>query len=234
MGHNAPMTARGTLDRPDDTRHRIRLLAPALLLAALTYPVTELHPLAALLYALLSIAVLTLGARVAAVSRWRELAATAVAAVIALLSVPWVMFPEQVWLSLGVYGLLVVFHLLVIAAVLGHLLAPGGTDHDVLVTGTSLYALAGALFVPAAMIVHQGSALVGEAAYRAEGAITWQRMVHFSFTTLTTVGSGDVAPATATAQALAAGEAMFGVLIVALIIGRLAGAVAAPAPRRGV
>ena len=203
------------------TRHRVRLLLPALLLINVAYPVSEVHAAAALAYAFAYIALLALGARVAAVSRARQITATAVAGGIALLSVPWVMFPDTLWLSLSVFGLLVVFHVLVIAAVARHLMHVR-RNRDVLYAGTSLYVLVGDMFVPAAMIVHLLTVqLSGAVAYGTDAAIDWQRMVYVSFTTLTTLGRDTLPPVTPAAQALSIAEATAGVVVLAVIIARL-------------
>jgi hypothetical protein len=57
-------------------------------------------------------------------------------------------------------------------------------------------------------------------------------MVHFSFATLTTLGSDDLRPASSAAQALAVFEAILGVLIVALLIARLVAAATTRQRRR--
>jgi len=206
---------------PEVTRHRVRLMLPALVLINLAYPASEVHPAAALAYAFAYVALLGLGARVAAVTRARQIAATTIASVIALLSVPWVMFPDALWLSLSVYALLVGFHLLVIAAVTHHLLEVR-SNRDVLVAGGSLYVLVGDVFVPAAMIVHLVTVqLTGAAAYGGQLAIAWQQMAYVSFTTLTSLGRDTLQPVTAAAQALAIAEATVGVLVLAVIVARL-------------
>ncbi len=56
-----------------------------------------------------------------------------------------------------------------------------------------------------------------------EVPVVWQRMVYFSYSTLTTLGYGDITPRSAWAQSLAAVEAMLGLLYIAVIIGRLVG-----------
>lgn len=221
------MTTAGDDPPHDLTPRRVRLLLPALLTVSLAYPVIDLHPAAAIAYVVIYIALLALAARVAAVSHRRRRAATAVAGVIALLSVPWIMFQDIVWLTLAVYALLVLFHLMVIAAIGEYLLEAHEVDVDVLFAGTSLYVLIGDMFIPAAMIVNVTTvALTGAPAYVTDGAVTWQQMTYFSFATLTTLGYGDILPATSPAQALAVAEAVLGVLTVALIIGRLVGSVA--------
>lgn len=210
-----------------DTRRRVRVLLPALLVVTLAYPVSLLHPAAAIAYALCYVGVLALGARVASVTRRRTVVATAIAGTIALLVVPWALWPDVLWLLLVVYGLLVVFHLLVMVAIGEYLLEAPEVDRDVIFAGTSLYVLAGDLFIPATMLVDTLAVeLTGSTAY-VGGPVRWQDMAYFSFTTLTTLGYGDITPAHPVSRALAIAEAILGVLIVALIIGRLVGAAAA-------
>jgi hypothetical protein len=224
IGHTDGVETQEAVGAAEFTRHRVRLLLPALVLVTVAYPVNELHPAAALAYAFAYVALLALGARVASVTKVRQVTATIVAGAIALLSVPWVMFPDALWLALSVYALLVAFHLLVIAAVAEQLFERPQSNGDVLAAGTSLYVLVGDMFVPAAMIVHLVTVqLTGAAAYVADAPIGWHQMVYVSFTTLTTLGRGTLQPATSAAEALAITEAVLGVLVVAVIIARLAG-----------
>lgn len=214
-----------------DTRHRVRLLLPALLVVTLAYPVSLLHPAAAVGYALCYVGVFALGARVASVTRRRTVAATGLAGVIALLVVPWTLRPDVLWLSLTTYALLVVFHVFVILAIGEYLLEAPEVDRDVLFAGTSLYVLAGDMFIPAGMLVDLLSVRLAGASAYTTGPLQWQDMTYFSFMTLTTLGYGDIAPANPVSRSLAIAEAILGVLIVTLIIGRLVGA--ATAARRG-
>jgi len=57
-------------------------------------------------------------------------------------------------------------------------------------------------------------------------------LIYFSFTTLTTLGYGDISPATSMAQSLAILEAMTGVLYMALIIGMLVGIYSSSSKRK--
>ena len=51
-------------------------------------------------------------------------------------------------------------------------------------------------------------------------------MLYFSLVTVTTVGYGDIAPATSVAQICAALEAALGTLYIAVLIGRIVGQLA--------
>lgn len=56
-----------------------------------------------------------------------------------------------------------------------------------------------------------------------EDAIGWRQLIYFSFMTLTTIGYGDIRPATSEAQSLAIVEGVVGVLYVAVLIARIVG-----------
>lgn len=215
------------------TRHRVRLLLPVLLVVILAYPLSAVSRAAAVVYAVLYVAVLAAGARVAAVTRWRAVTASALAAFLALLHVPWTLTDRTLWLSVVFLVLLIAFNVLVIAAIGEYLLAAPEVDTDVVFAGTSLYVLVGNAFIPAGLLVDEiALTLTGASAYSG-GPMDWASMTYFSFTTLTTLGYGDISPTATIAQALAIGEALLGVLIMALIIGRLVGAVANRDRRHG-
>ena len=52
-------------------------------------------------------------------------------------------------------------------------------------------------------------------------AITWRRMYYFSFTTLTTLGYGDITPISPVVEPVVTAEAVIGVLYVAVLMARL-------------
>ncbi|HSG29750.1 MAG TPA: ion channel, partial [Candidatus Krumholzibacterium sp.] len=55
------------------------------------------------------------------------------------------------------------------------------------------------------------------------GTVNLSDLVYFSFSTLTTLGYGDLIPVSTTARSLAIIEAVAGVLYIAIIISRLVG-----------
>ncbi|MBX2859889.1 MAG: hypothetical protein KTR14_01550 [Vampirovibrio sp.] len=57
--------------------------------------------------------------------------------------------------------------------------------------------------------------------YQKLGSLVWTDFVYFSFTTLTTLGYGDITPATSYAQSLTILESCTGVLYIAVLISRL-------------
>jgi hypothetical protein len=56
-----------------------------------------------------------------------------------------------------------------------------------------------------------------------DGAVNWWDLVYFSFTTLTSVGFGEITPVTSHARSLVMVEQVVGVLFVALLVARLTG-----------
>ena len=56
-----------------------------------------------------------------------------------------------------------------------------------------------------------------------EHDVSWTKFLYFSFTTLTTLGIGDIIPASAFSQSFTSLEAVVGVLFIAVLIGRLVG-----------
>lgn len=213
---------------PDErTRARVRHLLPALLGVTVAYPITLVHDAAAAIFALLYVALLALGARVAGITERRRRAAVLSAVAIVVLGAVRLTFTGTLPLELAFWTLLFVFHALVFLAIFEYLLDQHDVDRDVIFAGTSLYVLVGDMFVPAAMVVHLLSERFwGTAAYILPEPVRWQDLVYFSFTTLTSLGYGDVLPHNAAAKSLAIAESVLGVLVLALIIGRLVGTAA--------
>jgi hypothetical protein len=214
----------------DRTPVRVRHLLPALLGVTVAYPITLVHDAAATIYALLYVALLALGARVASVTERRRRAAIIIAVIIVVLGIARLVFTGVLAIDLAFWTSLLAFHVMVFAVIFEYLLEQDVVDREVIFAGTSLYVLVGDMFVAPAMIVHLLSErLWHTAAYAMPQPIRWQDLVYFSFTTLTSLGYGDVLPRNAAARSLAIAESVLGVLVLALIIGRLVGTAAGKA-----
>jgi len=102
---------------------------------------------------------------------------------------------------------------------------------DTILGGICVYLLLGLLWVSAFTlleIAQPGSLLVNGMALdqggaEAHEAFRFTEILYFSFVTLTTVGYGDITPATSGARALASGEAIVGQLYVTIFVARLVG-----------
>ena len=100
---------------------------------------------------------------------------------------------------------------------------------ETIIGGIDAYLLLGFFF----MLLHQATAVIDPAAYALHGkpmldfaspegqAHGLSTMLYFSFTTLTTLGYGDITPETGIARLLTSTEAVTGQLYVAIFIARL-------------
>lgn len=102
-------------------------------------------------------------------------------------------------------------------------------DGNILCGAAALYLLIGVLLgfiyalielsIPGAFTIHPAEALPGGEAQKA----TTGWLIYFSFTTLTTVGFGDVLPASDLARSLAVLEAVIGQILLVVMMARLVG-----------
>jgi hypothetical protein len=115
------------------------------------------------------------------------------------------------------------FLLVIIATLLGFILRAERVDADVLCAGISVYLILGLLWGQAYTLVAQvdPDAFSFSTRTGTATAMSGFTAIYFSFTTLMTVGYGDITPATDVARMLAMLEAMTGTLFVCVMIARL-------------
>jgi hypothetical protein len=111
----------------------------------------------------------------------------------------------------------------VIASLLGFVLRAKRVDANVLCAGISVYLILGLLWGLAYTLVAEinPSAFAFSPHPRAATAMSGFTAMYFSFTTLMTVGYGDITPVADVARMLAMLEAMTGTLFVGVMIARL-------------
>jgi hypothetical protein len=105
------------------------------------------------------------------------------------------------------------------SAVAINVFASGRDLRDRIFGAIVLYLLIGLTFAVVYAVVERVATVSFEA--RPHGAAGFSEWVYFSFVTLTTVGFGDITPATRAARALTTLEALVGQLYPAIIIARL-------------
>lgn len=132
------------------------------------------------------------------------------------------------WVSLLASGGTVAFLGLVITTIVEAVLRAERVTSDTILGGICVYLLLGLLWVSAFTLAENlqpGSLLVYGAALGdpLPEAFRFTEILYFSFVTLTTLGYGDIAPATSAARALATGEAIVGQLYVTIFVARLVG-----------
>jgi len=117
------------------------------------------------------------------------------------------------------------FIIYVIILVLSSILRSKNVTLDTIYGAISVYLLIGfsfALFYFLIEILHPGS-FYYDNVNNLDNSISWIKIIYFSFTTLTTLGYGDIKPLTDMTQIVSIIEAMLGVLYMAILIARLVG-----------
>ena len=116
-----------------------------------------------------------------------------------------------------------VFHAFVVACLLRYMLRDEVMTRDELFAAAGLYVLIAFVFAYLyALIEHlQPGAFVVNSANNAGGVTSWWLLLYFSFTCLTSVGFGEITPASNHARSLVMIQQMLGVLYFALVVSRL-------------
>jgi len=116
-------------------------------------------------------------------------------------------------------ALIVVYYGFTTQAVIRHLFKKQEVDTDTILSAASAYLMIGLTFAVVYMLLetaHTGSFVVNNVTDHA-----WDEFFYFSMVTLTTLGYGDIAPATPHARSVATLEATTGVLYMAVLLARL-------------
>jgi len=92
---------------------------------------------------------------------------------------------------------------------------------DMIYSGAAVFLLLGYLFTPIYNVIE--TIQPGSFAFNTapDMPITWQRLIYYSFATLTTTGYGDISAITRSAQSLAIVQSVTGVLYIAILMSRL-------------
>ncbi len=117
------------------------------------------------------------------------------------------------------------FIIYVIILILSSILQTTKVTIDTIYGAVSVYLLIGfgfALYYVLLEILHPGSFYIDDA-HNLNNLIDWFDVVYFSFTTLTTLGYGDMTPVTAMARIVSIIEAILGVMYLAILIARFVG-----------
>lgn len=130
-------------------------------------------------------------------------------------------------LEVGAAICITIFLALVISGVLRQVLSPGRVTYDTISGAICAYLMIGVTF----SFVYLAMELQWPGAFTLTGTVTLaslakthdelQRLIYFSFITLTTLGYGDIIPAVGPARAVSALEAIVGQMYVAILVARL-------------
>ena len=199
----------------------IELLVSLLLLFAVT-PFVEEMPAGSLVESIL-LSVVLISAGLAVGGRRRVLVISGLILTPTLLA-KWTHFLFPNFLSPAVHlGLGLLFIGFVTGHLLRFILKASRVDTEVLCAGISIYFMIGLLWTFAYMMV--GNLSPGSFSFvndlDSEREMSSFNAFYFSFTTLSTVGFGDITPVSKVARTLATSEATIGLFYMALLISRL-------------
>lgn len=206
----------------------IEYLLAIIILLHIAYPISAHNNQWALVYLMIYCGLLALGVYVTAVNRWRLLLTGSSAGLIVFFGIFWVTDPSNVPISIGIYTVFTIFLCFIALSLLEFVFTAPRITRDVLLAATASYLLFGNIFTVFFMAVEWVTfATTGGQAFVVSSApelqITWQHMIYYSYTTLTTLGYGDILPVTFVAQSFATIEAIIGVLYITVLLGRLVG-----------
>ncbi|MGF1505090.1 MAG: ion channel [Anaerolineae bacterium] len=198
--------------------NQLPLLLIGLVILNLTYPFSEQGVTQAIVFNVFYTVVLISAVLMVSTSPRRRIINGSVAAVNLILGTLSFIWPQ--------YGLVWFMTVAVMQAIISYELAvfiftAKDVTRNVLFAGVAVYLMLGMTFVPVYNVLN--TLMPGAIVMSTGGEVTWQRLLYFSFATLTTLGYGDVLPVAPQVQALAAMEAALGVLYVAILMARLAG-----------
>jgi hypothetical protein len=148
------------------------------------------------------------------------------------LGVPWflVTWVEMItpnpplFLSLAATLLLIPFYILIVIVIFTFILKSKEVTENVLYGAVAIYLLIGGLWMSIYLVIE--TLQPGSFIYAALGpgtAVEWVDLLYYSFTTLTTLGYGDIVPVSLPAKHFAVTQAIIGVMYLAIIISRLIG-----------
>ena len=112
---------------------------------------------------------------------------------------------------------------MIIVVLVEYIFVTEKVSRDVIFSASTIYLILGNAFTALYMIIHTLDPRAF-ASSTMDTPLPWQRMIYFSYSTLTTLGYGDVAPVSNVARALAAAEAVTGQIYLAVLVAALVGA----------
>jgi hypothetical protein len=143
--------------------------------------------------------------------------------------------PDLLWANYLVYIVHIFFQSVLVIVLVRFIFRTTVVNRDVLLAAITVYLLLGAVFVSVYGIIETWTwfpdqtthAFIDTSNDFENTEFPWQTLVYYSYATLTTLGYGDILPATFWARSAATFEAVVGVLYTAVIVARLIGFYAA-------
>lgn len=207
---------------------KVNLLLFALVILHFAYPFSELSNTASAIYVTFYCLMIGIGIYVTTTNRRRIIIGTLLNVLTITTGIIWALTSNDRELNTFLfvfYGVITSNGLLISWTVLEYIFKSQQVTGSVLSAGITFYLLVGNVFTPLYFLL---DALVrittGSPAFVFNTQaieITWQRMYYFSFTTLTTLGYGDITPISHYVEPFVTAEAIIGVLYTAVLMARL-------------
>ncbi|HSG28553.1 MAG TPA: ion channel [Candidatus Krumholzibacterium sp.] len=202
--------------------NKFRHLTVAMALWFILFPVFQQIPFGYIYLNVLTSAIMLFG--IFAVNRSKKAVATGLS-----LGLPWFILS---WIDILVTSLpgplmmvtnlfLALFLGFTAVSILSYIVRATEISRDLLFGAACIYVLIGGTWATIFMVLQ--TVQPGSIMNVVTGTVNLSDLVYFSFSTLTTLGYGDLIPVSTTARSLAIIEAVAGVLYIAIIISRLVG-----------
>ena len=138
------------------------------------------------------------------------------------------------WALIAGYAVIATFQITVTFVLLRYIFTATNITRDILYAACAVYLLLGAIFVPIYGLIESltffssgglegGIHAFSDGIIQAGEIFPWQTFIYYSYSTLTTLGYGDILPLSGWARAAATLEAIIGVLYITVIMARLVG-----------
>ncbi len=213
--------------RPRPWKSRLFWLMMSMLLLLLLYPYLDNRIVGPAVLSLLSSAVLLFGVYSVSEDRLRALVGVLLCVPAMLLSWAALLLPDP-RIAVASDIVHIAFYGYVTVRLVRHISRETRVSADEIFGAASAYMLFGLFWASAYGLVAQ----LVPGAFTSSAPLTWSRLLYFSFSTLTTVGFGDIVPASAAAQSLATLEAIIGVLFTTIMVAWLVGQAISSAEER--
>lgn len=210
--------------RPTKERRHLALLIAIFLLFLVT-PLGSGIRRGALFLNVLGVGVLIAGSY-ALFARRRFFVIALVLSICSIISTCILLASQQLWAALLSHGCIIVLILFFAGTILGYVLRSGSVTADKIFAAVCVYMLIGYAWTFAYVLIdeYQPDSFTALSATAPNDYVARVlQLRYFSFSTLTTVGYGDIVPRSSTARTLASLEAIIGQIYLTVLVARLVG-----------
>jgi hypothetical protein len=211
----------------DAIEGKVIYLLALVIFTQLSFPISENSTFGLILDQFFYVLMMFFGLLIAQESRRVASAMIVLAIIWMVVGVIYALNVTNIFTQLAAYASFALYQALLAWVLLRYIFVSRRVNRDILYAAVTVYILIGAIYVPVYGIIENTTfSLTGAGAFRdalipAGQPVPWQSFLYYSYVTLTTMGYGDILPATMWARSAAISEAVIGVLYTAIIVSRL-------------